>query len=283
MPNNGIISKYAALPNEFKVSTTNDFDNSTDTIVVNKALNGITVEQKAVTLNQLAGMVGGGTQGPQGVQGPQGPTGPVAPAGLTWGGEYAPETDYAFNEVLTWMNPATDVLGSYWVTNPNGVYSVNPTDSSGNINEGWAFLASQGPRGNQGPQGLQGITGPQGPAGTAVLPYKEIFLRTTFGVMAQFQVGYNSNNISLSAQSAEEGSFSIKIVNSSDYPASAYKIQVSANIEGDFGDVYTVICESVGTSATGYINFSIKKFSSGSWIPSYPPQIWHPVYIRIYN
>jgi len=165
MPNNGIISRYANVPDEFKVSTTNDFDNSTDTIVVNKAVNGIKVEQKAVTLNQLAGMVGGGSQGPQGVQGPQGPAGPTAPAGLTWGGEYAPEQNYAFNEVLTYVNPATDVLGSYWVTDPDGIYNVNPTDGSGNINEGWAFLASQGPQGIQGPQGPQGNVGPQGSPG----------------------------------------------------------------------------------------------------------------------
>jgi len=283
MPNNGIISKYATVPDEFKVNTTTEFDNTTDTIVVNKALNGIKVEQKAVTLNQLAGMVGGGEAGPQGPMGPQGPAGPTSPAGLVWKGEYSSVTPYEFNDVVTWVNPDTDVLGSYWVTDEAGVEGVDPTNGSGVINEGWAFLASQGPQGIQGPTGPQGIVGPQGPAGTAILPYKEIFLRATFSTDTLLLEGYNSNNISLLAQSGEEGDFSIRILNPSDYPASASKIQVSANIEGDFGDVYTVICETIGTYATGYINFSIKKFSSGSWIPSYPPAIWHPVYIRIYN
>jgi len=283
MPNNGIISKYATVPDEFKVNTTTEFDNTTDTIVVNKSLNGIKVEQKAVTLNQLAGMVGGGEAGPQGPMGPQGPAGPTSPAGLVWKGEYSSVTPYEFNDVVTWVNPDTDVLGSYWVTDEAGVEGVAPTNGSGVINEGWAFLASQGPQGIQGPTGPQGIVGPQGPAGTATLPYKEIFLRATFSSDTLLLEGYNSNNISLLAQSDGEGYFAIRILNQSDYPASASKIQVSANIEGDFGAIYTVICESIGTYATGYINFSIKKFNNGSWIPSDPPSVWHPVYIRIYN
>jgi hypothetical protein len=134
MPNNGIISKYATVPDEFKVNTTTEFDNTTDTIVVNKALNGIKVEQKAVTLNQLAGMVGGGEAGPQGPMGPQGPAGPTSPAGLVWKGEYSSVTPYEFNDVVTWVNPDTDVLGSYWVTDEAGVEGVDPTNGSGVIN-----------------------------------------------------------------------------------------------------------------------------------------------------
>jgi hypothetical protein len=177
MPNNGIISRYATVPEEFKVNTTNEFDNTTDTIVVNKALNGIKVEQKAVTLNQLAGMIGGGEAGPQGPMGPAGPAGPAVPSGLDWRGAYNNSTAYELNDVVTWVNPDTDILGSYWVTATGGVTGVSPTNGSGVINTGWAFLASQGPQGPVGPAGPQGNVGPQGPAGTATLPYSEFSTR----------------------------------------------------------------------------------------------------------
>jgi hypothetical protein len=166
MPNNGIISRYATVPEEFKVNTTTEFDNTTDTIVVNKALNGIKVEQKAITLNQLAGMVGGGSQGPQGVQGPQGPAGPTSPAGLNWIGAWQTGVTYYLNDVVTYVDPSTDIIGSYWVNVESISDNTPPCDASGDVNTPqWAFLASQGPQGIQGPEGPQGIVGPQGPAG----------------------------------------------------------------------------------------------------------------------
>jgi len=180
MPNNGIVSTKTNIPDKFRATSINEFNNSTDMVVVNKALDGINVTQKSITLNQLAGLVGGGTAGPQGPMGPQGPAGPTSPAGLTWQGEYATETNYSFNDVVTWTNPDTSVLGSYWVTNESGVYNIPPTDGSGVINEGWAFLASQGPQGIQGVAGPQGEVGPQGPAGAATLPYKEMNLLIEF-------------------------------------------------------------------------------------------------------
>ncbi len=181
MPNNGIVSQKINIPTKFRATSTSEFDNSTDLVVINKALDGNNVSQKAVTLNQLAGMVGGGEAGPQGIQGPQGPAGPAVPSGLDWKGEYNSLTAYELNDVVLWTNPATDVIGSYWVTATEGVTNVDPTDNSGVINEGWAFLASQGPQGIQGVQGIQGETGPQGPA--IELGYKSIILkiRTTDG------------------------------------------------------------------------------------------------------
>lgn len=60
MPNNGIISDYANLPEKFKVASTSGFNTATDTIVINQALDaGSKVAQKAVTLDQLGDLVGG--------------------------------------------------------------------------------------------------------------------------------------------------------------------------------------------------------------------------------
>lgn len=175
MPNNGIVSQKINIPTKFRATSINEFDNSTDMVVINKALTGNNVEQSAVTLNQLAGLVGGGEAGPQGPMGPQGPAGPAVPSGLDWKGDYTPDTAYELNDVVLWKVPATDVIGSYWVTATEGVEGVDPTDESGSINVGWAFLASQGPQGIQGPVGPQGEVGPQGPA--VSIGYKSIILK----------------------------------------------------------------------------------------------------------
>lgn len=157
---------YWLIPDSFKSNDpNNEFVGTTDLVTIYKVTdeNGV-YENRNVTLNELAGLIGGGEQGPVGPMGPQGPAGPAVPSGLNWQGEYASETNYAFNDVVTWTNPSTSVLGSYWVTNESGVYNIPPTNGSGVINEGWAFLASQGAQGIQGPAGPTGATGPQGPA-----------------------------------------------------------------------------------------------------------------------
>lgn len=246
MPNNGIISRYASVPEEFKVNTTNDFDNTTDTIVVNKALNGIKVEQKAVTLNQLAGMVGGGSQGPQGIQGPQGPAGPAVPSGLSWQGDFTYETNYYLNDVVTWVNPDTSVLGSYWV-NDTEVYDTPPTDNSGNINPGWAFLTSQGPQGLQGPEGPQGNVGPQGPAGVATLPYKEI----NFSVQPHEDFGPTPPNIIIGYStfvggllaSSENGNITISLTNMADYIYSPEKCIIT--VQTPINNAFNIIINSM--------------------------------------
>lgn len=99
-----------------------------------------------------------GPTGPQGPAGDPGPAGPAVPSGLDWQGAYSNTTAYALNDVVTWTNPDTGILGSYWVTDSAGVTGVEPTDINGNINTGWAFLASQGPQGNQGNTGPTGAT-----------------------------------------------------------------------------------------------------------------------------
>ena len=278
---------YRAIPNSYKSTNPNEFVLSQDLVTIFKTTDQDQVyENRNVSLNQLAGMIGGGSQGLVGPQGPQGPAGPAVPSGLNWLGEYNSGTAYELNDVVTWTNPDTDILGSYWVTNEAGISGVAPTNNSGVINAGWAFLASQGAQGIQGVQGEQGPVGPQGPAGSATLPYKEIFLRTPYNSMGSIEIGYNSDNISLQAQYIDTGEFKIKIVDPIYYPASMYKIQVTASIEGNWGeDIYNVIIDTFATAVTGEISFSVYRFvsSSGNWVLSDPPSMWYPVYIRIYN
>lgn len=129
MPNNGIISRQAVIPDEFKVATTTEFNNETDVVILNKALTGSKVEQKAVTLNQLAGMIGGGEAGPQGPMGPAGPAGPqgiVGPQGPA-GTATLPYSEFSTRFVMAGSSmppsPSSFIIGSainqFGLTNTN--------------------------------------------------------------------------------------------------------------------------------------------------------------------
>lgn len=99
-----------------------------------------------------------GPRGPKGDTGLTGPAGPAVPAGLDWKGGYNSGAAYELNDVVSFINPATDVIGSYWVTVAT-ITGTPPTDDEGVINAGWAFLASQGPAGVDGITSINGITG----------------------------------------------------------------------------------------------------------------------------
>ncbi len=99
-----------------------------------------------------------GPQGPKGDTGPAGPAGPAVPSGLNWMGAYDAQATYDTNDVVTWTNPNTEILGSYWVTD-GPLTGTAPTNGSGVINSGWAFLASQGPAGTDGITSINGIIG----------------------------------------------------------------------------------------------------------------------------
>jgi len=265
MPNNGIISRYANVPEEFKVNTTTEFDNTTDTIVVNKALNGIKVEQKAITLNQLAGMIGGGEAGPQGPMGPAGPAGPAVPSGLNWQGEYASETNYDFNDVVTWVNPDTDVLGSYWITDEDGVYNVAPTDNSGNINTGWAFLASQGPQGLQGPTGPQGTVGPQGPAG--VVPDTVLNWIGTHSTSNSYAQGSVVNKSGSGSTAGDYVYYALTAVSSGVSLPTLGTSNSTWQLIGSYGTGVTGISYGFGSFAKGNVSLGISptQFTSNYW------------------
>ena len=57
MPNNGIVSTKTNIPDKFRAESTSEFNTATDMVVVNKALDGINVTQKSVTIDQLGGLV----------------------------------------------------------------------------------------------------------------------------------------------------------------------------------------------------------------------------------
>ncbi len=279
MPNNGSISRYSAVPDEFKVNTTTEFDNTTDTIVVNKALNGIKVEQKAVTLNQLAGMVGGGEAGPQGPMGPQGPAGPTSPAGLVWKGEYSSLTPYEFNDVVTWVNPDTNVLGSYWVIDEAGVEGVDPTNGSGVINEGWAFLASQGPQGLQGPTGPQGTVGPQGPAGTVTFPYKENISRISFsGGTVSLSEGFSTLTGSINGSRLNAGQYRFQFTSGLDFNGDLSKIFFDFRMNSNI----TTYISTSATSGINSIDVYIYEYVDGQIYPIDPID-QATLYYRKYN
>lgn len=92
-----------------------------------------------------------GPQGPVGAQGPAGPqgvAGPVGPAGLTWRGEWDPNTSYVEDDAVGYSGASwfciADIAGDPANDDPQG-----DTVS-------WALLAAQGAQGPQGPQGIQG-------------------------------------------------------------------------------------------------------------------------------
>lgn len=277
---------YWSIPKIFRNTNPNDFIGDADLVTIYKHTEDSNVyENKKVTLNQLAGLVGGGSQGPVGPMGPQGPAGPAVPSGLKWMGEYNSEANYALNDVVTWINPDTDVLGSYWVTSEEGVYDVPPTDENGNINEGWAFLASQGAQGIQGVQGEQGPVGPQGPAGSNA--YKEVFFRTAYSNGIQYGFSTLTTN-NLSIYSYEAGRFILTINNANDRPSSVYKIEVNADVVGGYGladDVWRVAVDASAASITGEIVFYTYKYNTTTNVfqLANPVSAWHPVHIRIYS
>jgi hypothetical protein len=285
MPNNGIVSQKINIPTKFRATSINEFDNSTDMVVINKSLPGNNVEQSAVTLNQLAGLVGGGESGPQGIQGPQGIPGPAVPAGLDWKGGYNAGLTYELNDVVTFLNPDTNLIGSYWVTVAT-ITGTPPTDEEGIINTGWAFLASQGAQGIQGIQGLQGEVGPQGPAGTSTPPYKEVFLRTNYASSIQYGYSTLTSNTLTIAQNAT-GDYILNIQNPVDRPTNIYKIEVNADCVGGYGienDIWRVAVDASFASA-GQIRFYTYKYNTTTnvWAAAVPLSTWHPVHIRIYS
>lgn len=289
MPNNGIVSTKTNIPDKFRSNNPTEFDNTTDMVVINKALDGINVTQKSVTLNQLAGLVGGGEAGPQGPMGPQGPAGPTSPAGLDWKGAYNNSLAYELNDVVTWTNPDTDVLGSYWVTETEGVTGVAPTNNSGVINAGWAFLASQGPQGIQGVQGIQGEVGPQGPA--VSIGYKSIVLkiRTTDGgnffsppVFTVINAIYNDSGLTYSIGSSQiNNSESTQCIVPINFSTTFNVAKIYATgISNSAADPLDIIA-SVADNDT--INYHIKQMDDPDTPIVVPINFQFSVEIRIYN
>lgn len=273
---------YWSIPSIFKNTNPNDFIGDADLVTIYKHTEDSNVyENRKVTLNQLAGLVGGGSQGPVGPMGPQGPAGPAVPSGLKWMGEYNSEASYGLNDVVTWINPDTDVLGSYWVTSEEGVYDVPPTDENGNINEGWAFLASQGAQGIQGVQGEQGPVGPQGPAGTVTFPYIEAVARITFSASPATMVGYKTLVGTISTSKLSSGMYVFTFSDVNDYDGLLSKYIFDIRFSSNSGYVYVPLTYSYSPTQIG-LNIYEVNVDTGEYLLADPSDL-ATIYYRKYN
>jgi hypothetical protein len=68
------------------------------------------------------------------------------PNGLTWTGTFNNATNYTTNDVVSWVDLATNIYYTYWATTPINAGAGDPDD-----NQDWVLLGSQGPQGIQGP------------------------------------------------------------------------------------------------------------------------------------
>jgi hypothetical protein len=278
MPNNGIVSKKTNIPTEFRASSISEFNNITDMVVISKPTTGINVEQKSVTLNQLAGLVGGGEAGPQGIQGPQGPAGPAVPSGLDWKGGYNSGLTYELNDVVTFLNPDTNLIGSYWVTVAT-ITGTPPTDEEGIINTGWAFLASQGAQGIQGIQGVQGEVGPQGPAGTVTFPYKENISRISFiGGTVSLSQGFSTLTGSINGSRLNAGQYRFQFTSGLDFNGDLSKIFFDFRMNSNI----TTYISTSATSGINSIDVYIYEYVDGQIYPIDPID-QATLYYRKYN
>lgn len=180
MPNNGIVSTKTNIPDKFRAESTSEFNTATDMVVVNKALDGINVTQKSVTIDQLGTLVtasqspttfnvstsgaviisknsGEYGDGPETIASGDSLTisNVELPSGLTWMGLYNSGTEYSNADVVYSI-----VSGIYttWVY-------INATATTGQplptapdtFNTYWAQLGTQGPAGTTPPNLLNWV------------------------------------------------------------------------------------------------------------------------------
>jgi len=77
------------------------------------------------------------------------------PSGLNWQGPFNNSNNYSANDVVSWVDPSTNIYYTYWATT-----SIISGGGNPNLNPDWALL------GSQGPAGATGATGPTGAAAT---------------------------------------------------------------------------------------------------------------------
>ena len=180
MPNNGIISRYATVPEEFRAESTSEFNTATDMVVVNKDLGGIKVAQKSVTIDQLGVLVsasqspttfnvstsgaiiisknsGDYGDGPETIADGDSLTisNVELPSGLTWMGLYSSGTEYSNADVVYSI-----VSGIYttWVYISSTPSTGQPLPTAPDtFNTYWAQLGTQGPAGTTPPNLLNWV------------------------------------------------------------------------------------------------------------------------------
>ena len=89
----------------------------------------------------------------------------AVPSGLNWTGSFDNGENYSTNDVVSWIDPATDIYYTYWATT-----AITSGGGTPNLNPDWVLLGTQGP---------QGQTGPAGPnVGSAVLGFRTVTANT---------------------------------------------------------------------------------------------------------
>ena len=78
------------------------------------------------------------------------------PSGLNWTGSFSNSSNYSANDVVSWVDPSTNIYYTYWATT-----SIISGGGNPNLNPDWALLGSQGPAGATGATGATGAAATQ--------------------------------------------------------------------------------------------------------------------------
>ena len=103
------------------------------------------------------------------------------PSGLNWQGTFSDSINYSANDVVSWVDPSTNIYYTYWAT-----VSIISGGGTPNLNQpDWALLGSQGPA---------GATGATGPTGAAATQNFRIVNNASATVLANGTAGTNNND-----------------------------------------------------------------------------------------
>jgi hypothetical protein len=102
------------------------------------------------------------------------------PSGLNWTGSFSNSSNYSANDVVSWVDPSTNIYYTYWATT-----SIISGGGNPNLNPDWALLGSQGPA---------GATGATGATGAAATQNFRIVNNSSATVLANGTAGTNNND-----------------------------------------------------------------------------------------
>jgi hypothetical protein len=74
------------------------------------------------------------------------------PVGLNWTGPFSNSATYSTNDVISWVDPDTDIYYTYWATT-----SIASGGGDPDLNPDWVLLGTQGPAGPTGPIGTNAV------------------------------------------------------------------------------------------------------------------------------
>ncbi len=76
----------------------------------------------------------------------------AVPVGLNWTGPFSNAATYSTNDVISWVDPDTDIYYTYWATT-----SIASGGGDPDLNPDWVLLGTQGPAGAIGPIGTNAV------------------------------------------------------------------------------------------------------------------------------